>query len=796
MTPSRQPLLVAPDLKGRAYAEAHSEVTDEWFRNVVVDAGLQDGGIALLAVGGYGRRELCPFSDVDVVLVHGENVDGATAAEAIWYPAWDRGLKLGYAVVTIDQARTLLKEEFEWSTSFLDARLIAGAEHLYQSVQELTKERWQAGKSELMQQLAQVVRSRHVNRGDVAFNLEPHLKEGRGGLRDVHAMGWATVARPGFADDGLDALETDIETLLEARVELHRLAGRAGDVLRLDDQDDVAEALQDKNGQALMFRLANAGRRIGWYSDEVWRRWNHQSLSVSHATSDDTRNRVNTSRQDVEIEGFRIDGELLCVSESHRANLGQDPMLLLRLAAAAAKHDLVMSRQDLAALQEAAVEMPNPWSQEARDLFAELLLSGRPAIRVVEDLGQFGLMSRLVPEWEAVECRPQRNVMHTFTVDRHLCEAAVNASALADRVERSDLLVVGALLHDIGKGYPGDHTEVGMKIIVDIGERMGYPQDDIATLVDLCRHHLLLPDAATRRDLSDPGTIAAVAAAVDSVEFLDLLAALTEADSLATGPSAWGSWKERLLRELVDRTTHVLQGGSPEELSTMEFPDDEVKHLIALGQRSIKGKGDTFTVVVPEKLGTFSTMAGVLAISGLEVIDASAYSEEIDDAQLRESERTALSSPMAASRFTIQRPQSGPADWDKVEELAHQALDGRVALQARLNGRANEYARYRRRLSADPPKKEVFVDNDISDDATVVEVHGPDDVGLLYRLTDVLRELRLDIRTAKIQTFGPQAVDSFYVRDSSGEKVTDSDLVHELESALRDVLRSIDSATE
>ncbi len=198
-------------------------------------------------------------------------------------------------------------------------------------------------------------------------------------------------------------------------------------------------------------------------------------------------------------------------------------------------------------------------------------------------------MLRLLPEWEHVMCRPQRNVMHTFTVDRHLCETAANAAQLADRVTQPDLLVVGALLHDIGKGHPGDHTEVGMKLIATIAQRMGYSRDEVGVLVDLCRLHLLLPDVATRRDLSDLGTIRAVAAAVDSVEFLDLLAALTEADSIATGPSAWGTWKAGLLNELVTRTTAVLQG--VEDVVADEFPTPELVEVLQLGERRVTGKG-------------------------------------------------------------------------------------------------------------------------------------------------------------------------------------------------------------
>jgi [protein-PII] uridylyltransferase len=391
------------------------------------------------------------------------------------------------------------------------------------------------------------------------------------------------------------------------------------------------------------------------------------------------------------------------------------------------------------------------------------------AIELVEDLDHYDLMTRLIPEWEAVRCHPQRNVLHTFTVDRHLCEAAANASRLVDRVVRPDLLVVGALFHDIGKGYTGDHTEVGMRLIAEMAGRMGYPDEEVAVLVDLCRHHLLLPDFATRRDLSDPGTVSAVAAAVDTVEFLNLLAALTEADSMATGPSAWGSWKAGLLNELVTRTAFVLQGGAPADAAVTEFPTPDVLDLMTQGERRLSGNGSTFLVVAPDRPALFSQMAGVLAVSGLDVLDASAHSAD----------------GMAACQFTLQPPAHGVVDWDKVTAMADRALDGRVALTARVHQRAQNYSRFRRRLSATPPGYAVVVDNDISDLATVVEVHAPDAVGLLFWITQALAELRLDIQSAKVQTFGPQAVDSFYLCDAAGAKLADEELLRELDLAIR-----------
>jgi [protein-PII] uridylyltransferase len=357
--------------------------------------------------------------------------------------------------------------------------------------------------------------------------------------------------------------------------------------------------------------------------------------------------------------------------------------------------------------------------------------------------------------------------MHTFTVDRHLCETAANAAQLGDRVDRLDLLVIGALLHDIGKGYPGDHTEVGMEHVETIGERMGYPPEEVAILVDLCRLHLLLPDVATRRDLTDPGTIRAVAAAVDTVGFLHMLAALTEADSRATGPSVWGSWKAGLLEDLVTRTAHVLNGGHIEEI-TPDFPTTELLEIMEAGARFVRGEGMKLTVVSDDVPGHFSRLAGVMAVCGLDVLDASAYSTET----------------MAANEFIVQSSTGAPVDWDRVLDLVQRALDGRLALSARIAQRARTYARYHRRLSASPPHRYVRIDNELSDVATVVDVHAPDSVGLLYRITQALAELHLDIRSAKVHTLGPDAVDSFYLCDAAGQKLTDPDLLGELELAL------------
>ena len=756
----KTPLLIDPSLQGQAYVEAHSDRATEWFAELFNGAVSDAEGVALIATGGFGRGELWPFSDLDVMLVHDKKRgDIPELAERLWYPVWDRGLKLGHGVFTVAEVIKLAETELDQATSLLAARLISGDAAIAEQLDAATDKLWSKRSSQLLAALSERVEARHRSVGDVAFKIEPDLKEGRGGLRDLHALTWAERAQPGFATDVLDELQPQYDMLVEARVALHRTRGRAGDTLTLDDQDEVAEELGAAGGQDLMLRLALAARRIAWHSDEAWDRWER------------SRSRPRRGRPRVDIGP---DIELVDDLVELKEGVEPDGLTLFRVAEAAARTETTIGRATLEALQLSEARVPEPWPAEARTLFAGMFLAGRSAIDVVEDLDQFELMVRMLPEWAAVRCRPQRNVMHTYTVDRHLCEAASNASELADDVGRPDLLVVGALLHDIGKGYPGDHTDVGMELIENIGTRMGYSPVETAVLVDLCRHHLLLPDVATRRDISDPGTIHAVAAAVDSVEFLYLLAALTQADSIATGPSAWGPWKARLLQDLVERSAIMLEGGELEEVIN-EFPTPEIFELMAAGTPTISGSRDRLTIVAPDQPGLFGQIAGAVVVAGLDVLDAVAYSD---------------GSGMAANQFVVTSASSGSIDWTKVIDMVSRAVDGRLALSARVARRAEAYGRHQRRLSAEPARELVNIDNTISDVATVVDVHAPDTIGLLFRITRALDELSLDISSAKVQTLGPEAVDSFYLTDRDGGKLVDEELLAELELALREVIET------
>ncbi len=745
-----------PGLHGFAFSAAWRACVDPWLVERFDAATAESGpdGLALVAVGGYGRGDLAPSSDLDLLLLHRSRTPPAEVAEALWYPIWDEGLKLGHAVRTIDEALELASSDLDTATSMLTCRHLAGDAELTAELVTMAAAQWRKKAKRYLGMLRTSVVARQEQFGEVAFLLEPDLKEGRGGLRDIHALRWAEQARGVLEQGDPAALALAESVLFEARVELHRLTKRPSEKLTLQDQDGVASAL-GCTADELMARLAQAARTVAWIADEAWDRVGSSLSAGSSLLGWRSRDRA---------PGLLVrDGQVQLESNGDPST---HPELVLSAAILATRKNARMARATHDQLVARAPLPPEPWSIELRDRFVELLSGGHDAIRVIEALDHTGLWERFVPEWVAVRNRPQRNAYHRFTVDRHLLEAVANAAALADRVERPDLLLVGTMLHDIGKGRPGDHTVVGMELISVMGPRMGFDAADTAVLMDMCRHHLLLPDVATRRDISDETTIASVAEAVGDRTRLQLLAALTEADSLATGPAAWGTWKAELVRDLVRRVDHFLSGGDLAVLAMPEFPEAVHRSLMATGVTSVRAEGDTIVVITPDRRGLFSRVAGVLALNGLGVRAADAATED----------------GMAVEQFKVTSKFGPMIPWDRVIDSVHAALEERLAIEARLADRIRTYDLKRATPRLPPPS--VHFDDAASLTATVVEVHAPDRVGLLYRVSRAFAEFDIDVRMAKIHTLGDIVVDAFYITRTDGSLVTDPEARAELERAL------------
>jgi [protein-PII] uridylyltransferase len=764
MADERARLAADIELGGRAWCQAWCAVVDTWiaalFDEVVAASNGPTDGLCLMAVGGYGRGILAPHSDLDVTLVHaGRRQPDDELLRQLWYPMWDAGFKVGHAVRPQSWKASPHDDHLDTVTALLSGRPLAGDLEVGAQLRDQTVRGWRKQREPWLKVLRARTISRHEVAGEAAFMLEPDLKLGRGGLRDVATVGWLEAADLRFHPDDRAAVDEAERVLLDVRVGLHRVTQRAEEILRLDDQDAVAEAARFASAGTMMTELATVARDLDWVLEARWSY--HDRRSIKHWPP---------ARP-------LASGIVLDRGEIHLAtnvSIAADPALVLRLAVASARNETPISRPTLDRLAAQVEPLTGPWPAGAADEFVAFLLEGERAIPVWEALDHHGLIVRLLPEWAPVRARPQRNAYHRYTVDRHSWEAVAEASKLADRVHRADLLVLGALFHDLGKGYPGDHSVAGVELIRTIGPRLGLAADDTEVLVTLVQHHLLLPDVATRRDLSDPATLATVAEAVGDLGTLELLATLTEADSLATGSTAWGPWKAELMGELVERVGHVLGGGAVDEVTWRLFPTGEVLARMGAGEMWVGYDGDQLVAVSPDTPGTLSRVAGALALHDLDVLTAQAHSDE---------------QGMAASAFRFVVPARG-IDREAVATDVERALSAELAISSRLAERARTYKRRRRSAAAKPVTAIVF-DHRASHNATVIEVRAPDTLGLLHRLTVALAELGLDVRHATVQTLGPQAIDTFYVRTRTGSKLLEERHRAEVERALMHAVGSI-----
>ena len=759
------------DLAGHALARRLSQQVDSWFESL---AGDLPQGWAVAATGGYSRGVLCPGSDIDVMLLHPHRADAKqvqTVAEGLWYPMWDAGLKLGPSVHTPKSAAQLAADDLETATTLLGIRCLAGDAETVRGVRATAVEQWRRKPFGWLQRLHEGALGRWEKHGDVASLLEPDLKDGRGGLRDHDLIRWALmVDRPevhAALETPFDDLAGPADLLLAVRCELHRATGRPSNTLPLQEQDRVAEAMGYADADALMENISAAAHAIEWATERFWRRVQRLIRAGGRPPS--------KQPQHLASGAIVVDGEVQIAPDADI----DDQSYVLRLAAAAAHAGLPLSGRSLRALSGRGAPPGEPWTERTSRAFVSLLGSGSAVVPTVEALERYDLFSRYLPEWRSVRSKPQRNAFHTFTVDRHLLQTVANANSFVRDVARPDLLLIGALLHDIGKGYPGDHTEEGMRRVGEIGERMGLPADDIAVVSSLIEHHLLLPETATRRDLSDPRTAANVAAAVGDQLRLDLLRALTEADSTATGPAAWSDWKASLIVELVEVTSAVL-GGAPidTEATPVSAWANQLADAVRLDgglhlEHVADGEFHLLRIAGGDRLGLFAQITGVLTLHGQDVVGASAVT---------------FTDGTAVDEFRIMGAEGIAPNWTKIERDLHAALGGELDIDARMEQRLRNQGRGKgRALAAAPPRLEVRMSNDASDSTTVIDVRAPDGPAVLYRLSHALTDLGVDIRSAKVATLGHEVVDVFYVqtRQAPASKLPAADF-----AGVRDALRA------
>jgi len=701
-----------------------------------------DRGVALVAVGGLGRREVAPYSDLDLVLVS-EDGDGSTVAreetDRIWYPLWDSGVPLDHATRTVDECVSVADNDLPALLGMLWARPVAGDAEVAIALRERIRRLWRAQARKRLGELADACRQRWELSGDGASALEPDLKLARGGLRDGQILQALAVAQ--LADVRADIRRAN-GLLLDVRGELHRHARRRGDVLRRQYQQAIADG------------SAGALGRDG--ADGLLRQVNLACRAIAHEMAGTLR-RIGTGpppgrgaggsavRRPLARDLVADAGE---VALARSATVGPDPMLMLRAARVASECSLPIAPYLVRRFAERTRLPAVPWSGEVRAEFVRLL-GGPGVIGVLTTLDLAGIMTGLLPAWAAVRGRAQHNPVHRHTVDRHLMDTVAAAAEFLRDVTRPDLLLAAALLHDIGKTGGTDHASIGARIAAGAAADMGFDSDDAAVVTLLVRHHLLLVNTATGRDMDDPRTVAEVHAAIGGrLDVLDLLYALTRADAKATGLVAWTPWRAALVADLVGRVRSRARGlpaEPPPPVPARWLAIAETTDLaVVFDDSMVESGGADVTVITPDRRGALNRTAGVLALHGLQVRAATVRTH----------------AGKAVNTYHIESLFGGLPDAAVLRGDLARALADPADLRERLERKERDYRRgpdLRR-----PPLVSWPVG--AATGASLLEVRAEFSLGLLYRLTAVLERCGLDVRAARVRTWGNTAIDTFYVR--------------------------------
>ena len=791
--------------------------------------------VCVVATGGYGRGELAPGSDIDLLFVRPfkQTPWGESVIEFILYMLWDLGLKVGHATRSLGECVRLAKQDVTIRTAILEARYIWGDHKLFE---ELRKKFWGevatgSGQDFVEAKLAERD-ERHARQGTSRYLVEPNIKEGKGGLRDLQTLYWIGKYVYHLEDAG-DLVDHGVLTkdeyktfqkaeafLWDVRVKLHYLVGRAEERLSFDVQPDLAARMGYSGDtprravEAFMKAYFLVAKDVG-----------DLTRIFCAALEDQNRKRRPSLaamlpgflRPRAGSDDFYVENGRLCA----RGNLFRaDPVNMIRIfhIADAKKVDIHPNALRTITRSLELIDDKVRRDPQANRLFLEVLSSRNDPERALRRMNEAGVFGRFVPEFGRVVGLMQFNMYHHYTVDEHLIRAVGNvaeiehgvrkdehplATEIVKRIKSREALYVAMLLHDIAKGLPGDHSEVGAAIAQSLCPRLGLTPEDTAAVKWLVQYHLVMSDMAQRRDISDPKTVKDFVQQVQTPEMLRLLLVLTVADIRAVGPGVWNGWKGQLLRELYYEAEAMMSGGDgiparaarvqqaktalaarigdlpkveQERLLTRHYDhywlgfDDAAHERHARLMASADAQGELFALdavnndfqsvteivlYTPDHPGLFSQLAGAVSASGGSIVDAKAFT---------------TSDGFALDVFSIQDADGGTfGDTERIERL-------RQSIEKTLRGQAEPRQAIakrppRRRTSAFKVAPRVHFDNEASARATVVEVEGLDRPGLLYDVATAIFESGLSISSAMISTYGERAVDVFYVRDGFGHKV-------------------------
>jgi [protein-PII] uridylyltransferase len=757
------------DLDAAALRDALLDLHESWLTAKAAEIGITEGsGFAIIGNGGLGRRELLPYSDLDLLLLHdGKDPEVlADVADRLWYPLWDANIRLDHSVRTVSEAVGIGGSDMTAALGLLEARHIAGEEAMSSALIDGVRRQWRTGIRSRIDELVEMTQARWRRCGRIFNRAEPDLKSGRGGLRDVQLLDALAIAqlinRHGIGNPNMPAgsLDNAHRTLLDVRTELHRVSGRGRDQLLAEFGDEISATLGVGDRFALSRMLSDAGRTISYHT-EAGLRTAVNALPRRGLTAMVRR----PKRRPLDEGVVEYAGEIVLALD---AKPEHDPGLVLRLAAASAETGLPIGSATLSRLAGSVPDLPTPWPKESLDDLLVVLLAGPATLNVIETLDRTGLWGRLLPEWDAVRDLPPRDVSHKWTVDRHTVETAVNAAPLTTRVARSDLLAIGALLHDIGKGRGVDHCVFGADLVIPIAERLGLSPPDVAMISNMVRHHLLLPVTATRCDLNDPQVIESVTGALggDS-QLLELLQALAEADSRATGPGVWSDWKASLVADLA-RRCRLLMAGEPlpkAEPTTPHYLSLAADHGVHVEINPAEGERFHVVMLAPDAPGLTSKAAAVLALKSLRIHSATVNIHE----------------GVAITEFVVSPTFGTPPEAGLLRQNFIGAINGVDVLDT-LEKRDSDAAHSAQTRAGEiqfgapltrstAPPRILWLDAD-TPGQLIVEVRAMDRLGLLALFARGLERAGADIAWAKVNTFGSTAADVFCVTVPDGADET------------------------
>jgi [protein-PII] uridylyltransferase len=749
---------------GPARRAALSAFNRDWLAEVWQSAtgGAQIEGIALAAVGSIGRGDAGPLSDYDLVLLHSERSLPAkeltALADRIWYPIWDAGVRLDHSVRTVTQCRQVAAADLTAAVGLLDLAHLAGDDQLVAAARSTVAHDWRGNARKRLPQLVEAVAARHQRQGDLAQSIEPELKEAHGGLRDMTVL--SAMAEAWLADRPHGGVDAAHGLLLDVRDAVHVATGRGRDRLGREDHDAVAALLGHDDADDLLTAVSSAGRLIAYALDGTLRRAGQSQRARTL--------RVGPRRPQMTPLGhglFASDGEVVLGSTRLAET---DEGMPMRAGVVAARAGLPIAPVTLDNLARSAPAPSEPWSAPLRDLFGDLLAAGPGLVTVWEGLDQVGIVDTWLPEWSAVRSRPQRSAVHRHTVDRHLVETVVRAAGLVRRVSRPDLLLVAALLHDIGKVRGShDHSVTGADITRGVVTRWGFAPRDVEVLVTLVREHLTLIELATRRDHQDPATVdAAIAAVGGDREVFEMLLALTEADASAAGPAAWTDWRATLLDQLAlavrDRLDDPSRGAAAVgshggDVDPTGMLDAGVLAGVRAGEPHVKviatGGSHRLDITDLDRVGLFADTAGLLA----------AEQHTVRTAILRTVDG------IAVNEWHVESPSGAVPDPSRIERgLARLGRGDRAPLATLDRRRAHAPRPSGQTTIGTPGQARALVVPGASSDATVLEVRAQDRPGLLHELGAALAGAGISVRSAHIATYAGQTLDTFYLTGSDG----------------------------